>query len=75
MRCVRCGHDLGAAAPYAAKRAATNVQNEQRPFHKFLRLTPLFDVRCVGLRPVLPLELAPANTEGSAGRDHPLRPK
>ena len=48
MRCVRCGHELGAAALEAAATAATEARQQQRPFHGYLRLAPRPDARCVG---------------------------
>ena len=48
MRCVRCGHELGAAALASAATAATEARQQQRPFHGFLRLAPRPDARCVG---------------------------
>ncbi|HEY0184365.1 MAG TPA: hypothetical protein VGC09_16260, partial [Rhodopila sp.] len=48
MRCVRCGHELDAAALDAAATAAMETLHEPRPFHGFLRLAPPPDARCVG---------------------------
>ena len=47
MRCVRCGHELGAAALDAAAAAAAEARQQQRPFHGFLRLAPRPDACCV----------------------------
>jgi hypothetical protein len=51
MRCVRCGHALGASAldaAAAASKEAMAALHAQRPFHGFLRLAPRPAARCVG---------------------------